>query len=343
MENNFEKQLIKVLNEEKEIPSKVRISLDTTYDRIRAISKKKNKARWKIAVAVCCVIISAAMLTNKSVRADIKSFFYFSDKGVERAVNKGFVNENSSSALNKGVKVTLDSYFVDSNKMGLSFKLKFDDSKILEEKIDRISLDYRIKNGNGDYIAEIIPDTKPLKGKSQYISSLSDKNSELDLTNNEVQYDVILESISGSIPKLENAVVEVEAVKIFYKSSENFKSIDGRWDLKLSGEKSDTANSVEYKVESNKSAIEIISAKSRPTSFNVTFAVDEKYKDVDTFDGKNMKLVDEEGKEYLSNGYSIDLKDNKIIISTNFPLSSYENVNKFKLVIASIGEVEFVK
>ncbi|WP_196244840.1 hypothetical protein [Clostridium beijerinckii] len=56
-----------------------------------------------------------------------------------------------------------------------------------------------------------------------------------------------------------------------------------------------------------------------------------------------MKLIDENGKEYQSSGYSMELKDNKTIIATNFSLSSYDNVNKLKLIISSIGEVELEK
>lgn len=32
-----------------------------------------------------------------------------------------------------------------------------------------------------------------------------------------------------------------------------------------------------------------------------------------------------------------------LAISTNFPLSSYDNVDKLKLTIVSIGEVELIK
>lgn len=340
MEDNFEKQLIKVFSEEKEIPSIVRASLDSTYDRIRTTPKKKNKVVWKIAVAVCCVVISGAMVTNESVRASIKTFFNFNDKGVEKAVNEGFVNENSSSVYDNGIKVTLDSYFADSNKIGLSLKLKFNDSKMLKG-IDKVSLDYRIKNGNGEYIKEFIPDTKPLRGKSEYISG-GGGGSKIDLENNEVQYDVILESNEGSIPKLENAVVEVETVN-FFKNDKKFKGIDGIWNLELNKGKSNAVNSVEYKVENNASKIEIISAKSSPTSFNVTFAIDEKYIDEKRFRTKNIKLIDESGQEYESSDYSCKSKDNKKVIATNFSLSSYDNVDKLKLIIASIGEVELKK
>lgn len=341
MEDNFEKQLNKLLNEEKEIPNVVRISLDSTYDRIRAMPKKKNRVVGKIAAAVCCVVILGAMVTNESVRAGIKTFFNFNDRGVEKAINEGWINENSSSACDNGIKVTLDSYFADSNKIGLSIKLKFNDSKILKG-IDKVSLDYRIKNGDGEYIEEFIPDTKPLKGKNQYISNGSDKDSKIDLENNEVQYDIILESEEGSIPKLENAVVEVETVK-FFKNDKKVKDIDGIWNLELNGGKSNDINPVEYKVVNNTSKIEIISAKSSPTSFNITFSVDGECIDEKEFRSKDIKLIDENGKEYQSSGYRSELKNNKTVISTNFSLSSYEDLDKLKLVVPSMGEVELEK
>ena len=80
-------------------------------------------------------------------------------------------------------------------------------------------------------------------------------------------------------------------------------------------------------------------------SINLTFTVDGEYRSIDEekFIGKNMKLIDENGKEYESSGYTSDVKDNKTIIVTNFSLSSYDNVDKLKLVIVSIGEVELIK
>jgi len=71
--------------------------------------------------------------------------------------------------------------------------------------------------------------------------------------------------------------------------------------------------------------------------------VDGKYEDENTFCGENMKLIDENGEEYKCDGYNVNIKDNKTIISTNFPLSNFDNVDKLKLIIASIGEVELEK
>lgn len=341
MKDDFEKEIIKALNEEKEIPKEVRMSLDSTYDRIRTLPKKKNKAVLKIAVAVCCIAILGTLFSSESVRASIKTFFKFNDKGVEKAVNEGYVNQNGNSAYDNGVNFTLNSYFVDSNKIGLSIKIKFDDSKTLKE-IDSVSLDYRIKNGNGEYIEEHIVDTKPLKGKNKYISSIKENNSGVDFVNNEVQYDVILESNKGEIPNLENAVIEVETVKLF-KNDKVINGIDGIWSLEFNKGKAISANPVEYKAKKNGSKIEIISAKSSPTSFNINLSVDGKYEDENTFCMENMKLIDQNGEEYICDGYSSEIKNNKTIISTNFPLSNFNNVDKLKLIIASIGEVELEK
>lgn len=121
MEDNFEKQLVNVLNREKEMPSLVRSSLDSTYDRIRTLPKKKNRSVLKIAAVVCCIVIAGALFSNESVRAGIKTFFDFNDKGIEKAVDKGFINENGNSAYDNGITVTLDSYFADSNKIGFFY------------------------------------------------------------------------------------------------------------------------------------------------------------------------------------------------------------------------------
>ena len=170
MKNKFEKEFNQVMNEKKEIPVKVRHSLDQSYDIIRAKSKKK-KANfiWKrVATAACALIVTGIVLTNEHVLAGINEFFNFGDKGIEQAVNNGFIQENKSSVTDQGIKITLDKHFSDANKLGLSFQLVFEDPSILN-KVREVSMDYRLKNGDGEYIDEFIPDTKPLKSDNKYI------------------------------------------------------------------------------------------------------------------------------------------------------------------------------
>lgn len=351
MENNFEKQLVEMLNTEKEMPKIVRKSIDYAYDQIRIKAQKGNRGIWKKGiVAACCIIIAGGMMTNQYVSAAIKSFLNFNDRGIQQAINNGFVENNNASAADKSINITLDSFFTDSNKMGLSFKLKFDDVKLLNENIRRISLDYRIKNGDGEYIKEAVPDTKTLKGKNQYISTWNDKNSILDLKNGIVQYDVILESFQGSIPKLNNAVVEVESVNIFYNGTKDsvtnmekysLKVINGRWNMPITNNRSNIS-SIEYVVNNNSSKIQVTSAKATPTSLNIELSIESTI-DYDYIANSNIQLIDEKGNKYMSNGFAIDTKDAKTILSLNFSVTAYDNIDKLKLLIEGVGELNLIR
>lgn len=104
--------------------------------------------------------------------------------------------------------------FLDANKLGMSFQLEFEDPTVLKNMED-ISIDYRIKNGNGEYIVEFIPDTKSLQGENRYISSLDSHLSNVDEGTGRAQLDVLMESHQGNLPTLEDAVVEVESVNVF--------------------------------------------------------------------------------------------------------------------------------
>ncbi|ENQ3105502.1 protein of unknown function [Bacillus sp. 491mf] len=343
MKNNFEKEFQHLLHEEKEMPGIVRKSLDRSYDVIRMQSKKKKRnVIWrKFAVAACCVVIAGGVFTNEHVRANINKLFHFNDKGIERAVDEGFTQKSNSTAIDKGITVALDRYFADTNKLGFSFQLVFDDTSIFKKKVKEVSFDYRLKNGAGEYIMESIPDTKPLKGKNIYMSKAEDKNPSIDGKNGKVQYDVVFESNQGAIPKLTDAVLEVESVNVFYENDE-LKKIDGIWNLPISAKmKEGTTSTVEYKSAETTSNIQIISAKTNPTSLNLTFSVNEVVEDENTF--MNMKIIDETGKEYKSKGYSMDVKNDKTTVHVNFPITSYDKANTLKLQMKKFGEVELVK
>src|SRR3954447_326400 len=125
MKNSFEKEFNQIMSEDKEIPIKVRQSLDQSYDIIRAKSKKKKvNFIWKrVAAAACALIVTGVVLANENVMASINEFFNFGDKGIEQAVNNGFIQVSNSAITDQGIKITLDKHFSDANKLGLNFHL----------------------------------------------------------------------------------------------------------------------------------------------------------------------------------------------------------------------------
>lgn len=343
MANNFEKELENELQQDTVIPDVVRNSLDDTYRMIRKKKRNRNVLFLKrgVAAAVCSIILVGTLVSNETVRAFVKPFFNFGDKGIERAVDEGMTQQNIGSAKDQDISVALDSYFYDSNKLGMSFRLNFDDKKVLTDDISSVQLQYRIKNNDNVYVIEYVSDTMPLKGTNNIISSLSHKNPMLDFENGDIRYDVILESSKGMIPKLENATVEIESVVILIKEDdEDAKIINGSWNLALDISKQAEINEVEYAAVNNTSQVQILSAKASPTSFNLSFAMDVTSENSTSLEILEMKLMGEKGEVYNSSGYNIEIDGGKAIISTNFSVSSLENHDKYKLSLSKMGRFE---
>lgn len=106
MKNNFEQEFNRLLNEEKEMPSIVRKSLDHSYDVIRMNAKKKKRnVMWrKFAAAACCLVVAGSVFTNEHVRANINKLFNFNDEGIERAVDEEFPQKAIVGLLTKGLQ-----------------------------------------------------------------------------------------------------------------------------------------------------------------------------------------------------------------------------------------------
>ncbi|WP_438318920.1 DUF4179 domain-containing protein [Sporosarcina sp. FA9] len=346
MKTEFDKEFEQVMSQEKEMPMNVRKSLDSIYNTIQTQSKKKkNRFIWKqVTAAACALIIAGAVLTNEQVRASINDLFSFGDKGIDRAITEGFLQENNSTATDQNVKITLKQNFSDANKVGMSFQLEFEDPAILENGVTTVTMDYRLKNGDGEYIVEFIPDTKTLKGNGGYASGLTDHNPLIDVKAGIVQYDVILDSNKGELPILKDAVVEIESINIFRGFEfASLTKIDGKWDLAVVNHEIDNPISIiEYAMDDPSSIIQVVSAKANPTSLNLKFTVDQVYED-DTPFVFSMKIIDEKGNEYEVEGFNIDTRDHQTHISTNFPVTSYDHFDKLKFIIEGIGEVELLK
>lgn len=359
MKTDFDKELEELMMTEQEIPAHVRKRLDSTYDMIQTQSKReKSKFIWKrVTAAACALLITGGALANEQVRASITDFFSFQDKGIERALVEGFSEENNSTATDQQVKVTLQQNFSDANKIGMSFQLDFADLTILEHDVDvrEVTMDYRLKNGDGEYIAEFIPDTKPLKGENAYATGITYNNPILDVENGVVQFDVVLDANKGNLPNIKDAVIEIEAINIFYEYDylalqEEFGGpefdlpmleIEGDWVLSLvNQDENKPVPTHQYVVKEANPNIEFISATASPTSLNVKFIVDT---DITKNEVRTMKIIDEAGAEYESTGRHLDTKSDKTTIELNFPISSYNDAATLKLHIEDLGEVNLIK
>lgn len=340
MKTDFEKEFETLMTEEKEIPPHVQKRLDSTYDMIQAQAEsKKRKSSWKrVSAAACALLISGGLLANEQVRAGISNLFSVQDKGIEKALVEGFGEVNDSIVTDENVTVTLQQNFSDENKIGMSFQLTFATPSLLTDDLMEISTDYRLKNGDGEYISEFIPDTKELKGEARYVAGHTDDFFIVDRKKGIVQYDVVIESNKGDLPQLKDAVVEIESIKFFNEAGE-LNKIEGIWNLPLVNNPNNLST-VEYVANDSPTNIEVVSAIASPTTLNMELIVErgELYSE-----GLFMKVIDEAGVEYESDGYHVETIDDKFNVNVNFPISAYHNAENLRLVIENVGEVELVK
>jgi len=217
--------------------------------------------------------------------------------------------------------------------------------ELKEIGMTEVTMDFLLKNGDGEYIAEFIPDTKPLKGSNKYkVSGVGMHNPILDEKTGIVQFDVIIDSNKGMLPSLQDAVVEIESINVFRGTTfETLTKINGKWDLTVANQdKSKPMKIIEYAMDDPASIIQVTSAKASPTSLNLIFSVDRLFENETPF-VHTMKIIDREGNEYLTDGFNIDEQNNQTIIAVNFPVTSYDNAEKLIFVIEGIGEVELLK
>ncbi|MBS4210105.1 DUF4179 domain-containing protein [Bacillus sp. FJAT-50079] len=342
MKNNFEKEFNEVMNEKKEIPTAIRESLDRTYEIIQVRSKRKRNFNiWRrVTAAACAMIATGIIVANEQALASIQDFFRFGDKGIERSISEGFVQENHQSITDQQIQITLSQHFSDANKLGLGFQLQFNNPTILNDQVTEVSLDYRVKNGDGEYIEEFIPDTKPKISNHSYISGADQQNPILDVKTGTIQYEVLLHSNEGIIPHLNNAVVEIESVNIFYGVDE-VKKIDGTWNLPIANTEKNIPIT-EYTMANRSAIIQVSSAKANPTSLQLTFSIEGIFDNESPFVEK-MKLMDEDGHVYEAEGFQLTEKDQQTIISTNLPFTSYQQAKKLTFIVEGIGKVELLK
>lgn len=334
-------ELAGYLNEDQEIPPNVREKLDLTYDAILIKSKKKKqRSIWKATVltAACTVLTAGILFSNENVKAGLSSFMNFDDNGILLALNKGFVEKPNSSSSTEDVRLKLVSYFSDSSKIGLNIEVT--DPSLIKGNVEEVSLDYRLKNGDGEYIAEAIVDTKPLKSNNKYLAGVEDKNLTINTKSGFAKYDVVLDSTQASFPKLDNAVLEVETVKVFY-SDGTLRKTEGHWNLAL-GENKQKFTPVKYIADDKNAEVKILSAAAYPTSLSVSFAYNPDKVDDHVF-YHNVKLIDNNGREYIATSFSVEKKKDQTILSTNFPISSFANAKDLRFVVKGLKEVKLVR
>ncbi|WDF05243.1 hypothetical protein [Shouchella hunanensis] len=311
------------------LPKVVSESLNQAYREIQVSGKKKRRFRvWKQVSLTAVGLFVIGMATNEDVQASIKDLFYSNDPGVEKAVANGYGTAEESMARDEDVTLTLAHHFIDERKMGTYFTIQFDDKTVLEDVTD-VSIDFRIKNGDDEYVVEQIPDTKPLRGtEASYVSS-GYTSSKLLTKYGLAEIEYLFENRTDRpFPQLENALLSVESINLF--QGNEVKKIDGEWLFNL--ENTERELLVAYRPVEKPANVEFVTTEVSATNLDLAFVFKP---DVQQQLGENEWDVPEvhvripDGQTITDATYSITTEGNNVQYRGNFPLSSFAEGTTF--------------
>ncbi|MDQ0207330.1 DUF4179 domain-containing protein [Alkalicoccobacillus murimartini] len=326
------------------IPGKVRSALDETYKEIQLKSSQRKKKRYvqRMVISAAAVVLAGFVLMNDDVQASFSQLFQ-SDRGVNKAISEGYVQKDGHSVSNKGIEITLSDHFYDDRKLGMNIKMKFEDVKQLKD-VERVTFDYRLKNGDGTYLIESIPDTEPRKGDGTLYFSGGGEEAFLHNSEGLVQIEALYDNIGEeAVPVINDATLEVEMIKLWRNG--DFESINGEWRVPMNDmEKRSESKPTKYIALDETAPIKIKEATANPTSLYLEFEVEGDYREQEHIFSE-MLILDTEGNDYGADMYSISSNDNyqTTTISTTFQISSYDHLDSFAFRINDIGEVELKK
>lgn len=132
MENNFEKELVNILQGDMEIPDKVRKSLDNTYNMIKKKRKYSSRVlirRGAVAALIGITLFGAAAPSyakNLPILQSVLNHF-----GIGSGYNK-IINEFGVSNENSGVRITINSAIYDGYELLVSYTAE--SNKPMKEK-----------------------------------------------------------------------------------------------------------------------------------------------------------------------------------------------------------------
>ncbi len=268
----------------------------------RIKNKKPRRKKWIIAASIGTILV--VLFLGRPVIAAISSKIFENNKDIKKAVENNYVQKlDEKAAYDNGVKIELTDVILDKRKLALSFKIKFEDKKLINN-IKLINLDLKIEDENGKIIYGKISSQEDANKQAIQGGKITNWNYEV-LNDDEgtLRYDFVLNSIDVDIPTLNKMNICIE--KILYadhlnvKSEEDVDKMDGLWNIDVDlDSKFKEENKIVFRYENINDEVKIISAESNPTGSVIKFTTP-----------PNTDIIREEGISLVANNGSINNAD----------------------------------
>lgn len=336
MNIDFNKKIEKKLKKDIEIPKVVLDKANIAFEEIRSSKEEKsNKSKSfkkPLIAAMSGICIFSLIAFSSPVMAAINSFF--SDIGIKKATNNGYVQTLPESAVkDNGVAINVDDIVADKTKIAISFTLNFEDASKLK-KINDIGLGLNIKDDKGRYLIEDLEE-------GPYTLLLSGTNWNTDTSNKdkgEIKYYFLMNSTEGNLGDINELAINIDSINLYEEEKgKSEEEISGNWDFSVAlDDKFTNKEEIKFKAENESDILEIVSAEMLPTGMLVEFIVNAQ---VDENIVGKVSMIDENKNEF--DNFSVanmeDMPNGGAKISMIFDVTTFDNVDKLKMIVKDIN------
>ena len=318
------------------VPESVLDKMELVFNEIREMKdieikqERTTKKSWRrplVAAATITILIGLGFC--RPVVAAVKAIFNISDRGIERAVDNNYIQNNTSIVEAKNIKISINNLVIDNSKLAYGVSAEFKDKSMLKGG-DRIDFQGVIINDQGKVIMSSLNDDQELPKDYTPIIGGDYQEDGFDKDGNKYSVKTLLFSPEGKITKTSALKFEIKNIVIF-KDNKVINNISGDWKLDVKvDDKFWNVKTVNYLAKEATSGVEIIKAEAGTTGLNIKFKVPGRIDE----NIAHSYVKDDKGNVYHIDGVlGEEYKDGYTIASTNYSITKFDNVNSFKLYI----------
>ncbi len=347
---------IKEISEELDMKeSTVKVKLHRMRKKLK-VSLEKRGINFAYAILLALIIFVFGVIYSDEIIAFIKNMFINSSKGVDTAIDNGYIQEDiNKSSISKGIEVSVDSILMDDYNLCILFKINSKDVDLSNLKeIEIPNLIITDENNN-----LIVTKNKEPSDLNSYVSENNDKLHH-DISNGSEDWKIVNEFENGitlsynthsdKFPNSKKLNIILDTINLIYKD-DSINKINGNWNIKVNlSEEYTNRDDILYTMINSNENVTLEYAKVSNTGCSVKLDLRCKEEDVKNINGKVIEEIyieNERGEKFYpakmadsDGGISKLINNNNIEIEEMFNYTSYDVTDKIWIHIVK-NEVFF--
>lgn len=144
MNEDFEKELANLKNNEEKIPGEVKEKIDVAYQKIKTSRNKKRRLGTILIASIAALVLIVVCISP--ITQAVGNYLKFGQFTSKKLVEEEFVHQLNSVVKDNEIEIKLEKAYIDQKQLGLYFIINLPEkSELMSSKIDYYNLGFSIK------------------------------------------------------------------------------------------------------------------------------------------------------------------------------------------------------